>query len=411
MTRLASALLAVLGGSTFLLTGCDSDNRTISNVRPTVGAAYVPTNEDDNRVLAYARRDDGTLTFLASYSTEGRGTGGRIVPAQNRVIVDPLFSQDSAVMTPDRRHLFVVNAGDGTVTSFRINGDLSLSLADRKSTGGTFPNTLATNGAGVLYVANVNSPDNPINPGGTTPATLVGFRYDSIGRLAPIDGSTRVLSTSASLPSQVLFNRAGNQLIVVELFARTVAVYPLRGDGTLDEPMRNQTAVDVFGVSLLGDDIVLTADVSPVGVMNGGSASSFLLMGDGSLQPITQGVLSGRTTPCWTAVTPDGRHFYTSNTDDGDISLFSVDGSGALALVQASAARKEAAGAVSANNVATSGPVDTFVTPDGRFLYQQYSGRGSVVAYRIAPDGQLSEVGEFGQDRLPLIGAEGLVGF
>jgi hypothetical protein len=68
-------------------------------------------------------------------------------------------------------------------------------------------------------------------------------------------------------------------------------------------------------------------------------------------------------------------------------------------------------GALSAGGLPTSGPVDTFITPDGAFLYQKYSGRGSVVAYRIGDNGLLSEVGEFGSDRLPLVGAEGLDGF
>jgi 6-phosphogluconolactonase len=412
MNRIARVVCTFVGAlSSVLLLGCDSDRRDPPAARPAAGAVYVPTNEANNRVVAYRRFDDGTVSLIAVYSTEGLGTAGRIVPALDRVVVDPLFSQDSATLTPDRRLLFVVNAGDGSVTSFRVNGDQSLSLADREATGNLFPNTLAANGSGVLYVANVNRPDNPVNPGGTVPARITGFRYTTAGMLEPIASSTRDLSMLASLPTQVLFNRGGDRLIVVELFARTVSVYPLLGDGTLDAPRRTATMVDAFGMTMLRDDVLLTADVTPMGVVGGGGASSFALMGDDMLLPITEGVTNGKNAPCWTAVTPDGRFLYTSNTEDGDISLFAIDGNGALALRQAAVARKDPLGAVSVNNVPTSGPVDSFITSDGQFLYQQYGGRGSFVAYRIGQDGQLTELGEFGMDRLPLIGAEGIVGF
>jgi 6-phosphogluconolactonase len=411
MTR-AQVLCATLSALLPIAASCDSDNDSEPpEVRPVVGAAYVATNEASNRVLAYTRTDDGALTFLSEHATQGQGTAGRVIPALDRVVVDPLFSQDSLVLTPDRTLLFVVNAGDGSISSFRINGDRSLVFADRESTGGAFPNTIATNGAGVLYVANVNSPNNPVNPGGTEPATLRGFRYGTDGSLELIPQSDRTLSSPASLPTQVLFNAAGDKLIVVELFAQTIAVHPLIADGTLATPELNPTAVNVFGLSPIGSNVLVSANVSPPMVMGTGGASSFALQADNTLVAITGSAPNGKTAPCWTAVTPDARFLYTSNLDDGDLSLFAVNGNGQIALIQDSAARKEPLGGVTATNVATSGPVDTFITADGLFLYQQYSGRGSIVAYRVGANGQLTETGEFGMDRLPLVGAEGLVGF
>ena len=49
----------------------------------------------------------------------------------------------------------------------------------------------------------------------------------------------------------------------------------------------SSTTVDAFGVAKLGEDKLLSADVSPVGVTGGGSASSFTLLANGSLVPIT----------------------------------------------------------------------------------------------------------------------------
>ena len=391
--------------------GCDSDNDSRPPAsRIVVGAVYVPTNEDDNRVAAFARHDDGSLTFVEMYDTGGRGTGGRIVPRLDRVITDPLFSQDSAVLSPDRRLLFVVNAGDASISSFRINADLTLTLADQEGTGGAFPNSIAVNERGVLYVSNVNSPNNPFNPGGTEPATITGFRFDAQGALTPIPNSTHPLSSEASLPTHVLFDPSGDRLFVAELFAKTIAVYPADPDGVLGQPQLNATKVNAFGLAFIGPDVLVTSDVSPMDQGGAGSASSFRVQPDGSLAPLSLGVGNGKITPCWTAVMPDGRFAFTSNLDDGDVSSF-AQATGMLTLVHATAAAKPPAGAVSAENIPTSGPVDSFVTPDGRFFYQQFGGRGSIVAYRIAEDGALTEVGEFGNDRLPLAGSEGAVGF
>ena len=74
----------------------------------TSNAVYVQTNEaEGNRVIAFGRDADGTLSELGAYETGGRGDGG-----------PHLTSQGSVTLTGDGSHLLVTNAGSGDVSVF-----------------------------------------------------------------------------------------------------------------------------------------------------------------------------------------------------------------------------------------------------------------------------------------------------
>ena len=83
------------------------------------GAVFVMTNSaNGNQIESYARHADGSLQWIASFATGGNGSGGTI---------DPLHSQGSLILSQDHRHLFAVNAGSGTISSFRVDGTFSRS--------------------------------------------------------------------------------------------------------------------------------------------------------------------------------------------------------------------------------------------------------------------------------------------
>ena len=71
------------------------------------GAVFVQTNEEANRVLAFARDADGNLAEPVSYETGGRGSATPHLP-----------SQGSVVVSGDGRSLLVANAGSGAVSVF-----------------------------------------------------------------------------------------------------------------------------------------------------------------------------------------------------------------------------------------------------------------------------------------------------
>src|SRR5580704_11590890 len=93
---------------------------------------YMMTNQvTGNNVLDYVRNTDGTLTFSASVSTGGTGSG--------------VFLNSSGPVALDatKQFLFVVNAGDNTVSSFII-GASGPTLVSHVSSAGTYPVSVAS---------------------------------------------------------------------------------------------------------------------------------------------------------------------------------------------------------------------------------------------------------------------------
>nr|WSY50979.1 hypothetical protein OG999_13240 [Streptomyces sp. NBC_00886] len=110
-------------------------------------AVFVQGNElKGNTIHVFKRAQDGKLTAAGSYATGGKG--GDQVDAPT----DSLASQSSLVYDDRSRLLLAVNAGSGTVTSFRVEGQ---KLTDRRvmSSGGDFPASIAVSGR-VAYVMN-----------------------------------------------------------------------------------------------------------------------------------------------------------------------------------------------------------------------------------------------------------------
>src|SRR4029453_7201815 len=95
------------------------------------GVVFVQTNEERNRVLAFARDADGGLAEPASYETGGRGSMAPHLP-----------SPGSVVLSAARRFLLVANAGSGDVSVFRVDG-ARLELIGTVPSGGDAPRSIA----------------------------------------------------------------------------------------------------------------------------------------------------------------------------------------------------------------------------------------------------------------------------
>ena len=137
-------------------------------------AVFVQTdNTAGNRVVAYRRAADGTLSPAGSYATGGRG--GILAGS----VVDHTASQGSLTYDPRHGLLYAVNAGSDTISVFAVRGD-RLALREVLSSGGTFPVSVAVHGD-LVYVLNA------LNGG-----SVQGYRV--LGSfLAPLPGSHRAL--------------------------------------------------------------------------------------------------------------------------------------------------------------------------------------------------------------------------
>jgi len=324
--------------------------------RGVVGAVYTMSNDAvENSILVFNRHPDGELTPAGSYSTGGLGTGGG------------LGNQSGLVLSLDQKWLFAVNAGSNEISVFAVERN-GLDLVDRINTGGKQPVSLALDRK-ILYVLHAGVPN-----------TITGFRVESHGKLTPLPGSTRPLSSADTAPAQIGFSPDGSALVVTEKNTNLIDVYTVDRDGLAEGP----TSFTAVGTTPFGfafgkrEQLFVSEAVS-------GSVSSYQLGEEGGLQVISPAVSTHQAAACWVVVTHDGRFAYTTNAGSGSISGFQVDHQGNLTLLDADG-RTGVTGDGSA-------PIDMALSGNSRFLYALGSGNGTVSAFQVdLKDGSLKSI-------------------
>jgi 6-phosphogluconolactonase (cycloisomerase 2 family) len=317
-------------------------------------------NTAGNRVVAYHRAGNGTLTLAGSYGTGGQGgvlTGS---------VVDHLASQGS--LSYDQRHglLYAVNAGSNTVSVFSAEGD-RLFLRQVISSGGTFPVSVAVRGD-LVYVLNA-----------TGGGSVQGYWVVS-GRLLPIPGSNRPLGLDptatpqfTNTPGQVAFSPGGSQLIVTtKANGNDIDVFGVHSDGRLSaSPVVNPEPGTVpFAITFdqAGHLVIANAGTNAL--------ATFRLSASGTVT-LLDAVATGQAATCWVA--PDGNALFASNAGSGTISAYQSSFSGQLTL--------------EGQHATDPGTVDATASPDGRFLYVQTGGTGTVDEFSVAAGGSLTSIG------------------
>lgn len=359
---------------------------------------FAQTDDSTNAVLHFKRNPDGTLAVGTSIPTGGKGTGGVTFPS-GAVGPDSLTGDNSVIVSPDQTRLFVTNAGDNTVSVFSIDpagGDPKLLAVS--PTSGVLPTSLgfANN---VLYVTHQQG----VNQ-------LGAYRVGTDGKLAQI-GSYPTVQADA-LPTAVTVSPDG-KFVLLDVRSlgvtptsganATHVVYPINADGTLGTAVVSPTLGNGPFASRFGTGALTRVAITVEAVSN--AVSSYQLADGGALSGISGPlIVPGAGTPCWLALTPDNKFAYVGN-GGGFISLYSIDASGHLTLVNGSAA---------AEPPTTAGvgsfAEDEWVSPDSKFLYQDYPGDDKIVVYSIGADGSLTKVGEQPARTLSGITLQGLDG-
>jgi 6-phosphogluconolactonase (cycloisomerase 2 family) len=328
-------------------------------------AVFVETNgTTGNAILAYHRADDGTLTQVASYPTGGLGG------AATGAAVDPLASQGALAHDSTHRLLLAVNAGSDSVSVFAVDGD-NLRLSQVVGSGGSFPASVAVSG-NLAYVLNAGG-DGGIN----------GYRIAG-GKLHPIEGSSRVLGLGnanppffLASPGQIGFTPDGDQLIVTTKKTGTIDVFNLSRNGRPSAtPAVTASAGPVpfaFAFDRAGWLIVTEAGSS--------SVTSYNVDSDGSLAVVDAGVQNHQAATCW--VTVARGFFFVANAGSADLSGYAITSAGTLSLINGSQVAASTGG----------GPIDMAASGDGRFLYVESGGTGTVDEFHVDSDGTLVAIG------------------
>src|SRR5882762_355035 len=109
-------------------------SQAISTSNRRGGNLYMQTNEVRNAIVHYRWSASGTLSEVERVATGGSGSG-ELSPIYHIKRPNDFEGAASVILTPDRRLLFVTNAGDNSVSSFEVDKEGRLTLLDVKRTG------------------------------------------------------------------------------------------------------------------------------------------------------------------------------------------------------------------------------------------------------------------------------------
>ena len=362
------ALAAGLGGGLSLSVSADDG----------VASGHVYVNDNTagvNTIGAFDRHADGSLTPIAGspFAAGGQGTGTAV------------GSQGALQLSSDGRYLLAVDAGSNQISVLRVRPVGSLRAVGHPVwSGGVEPISIAVHGS-LVYVANEGNKETG------TGSNYTGFRLGDGGHLAPIEGSTIDLPTTAN-PGDILFNSTGANLIGVEVGTTVASTFRI-DSFTVGEDGRLKPAEDSpFPAQAAGP---FGSEFSPVnprhlyvsnahGGAGNGSVSAFNVKPSGTLKPIGGSPYAdGQTAPCWVEISHDGRFLFTVNTGSTTISSYRILEDGSLSY-SSTTAFKSGPGIR---------PFDARLDPSGSTLYVVDAATATVSAFAVA-GGTLSELAQ-----------------
>jgi 6-phosphogluconolactonase len=331
---------------------------------PVVGYTYVNDNTASaNTIAGFARHADGSLTPIpgSPFAAGGAGLGSG------------LASQGAIQVTSDGRYLLAVDAGSNQISVLRITANGVPVLAGQPvSSGGIQPVSVAVSPSGLVYVAN----------SGAGGSGYSGFRLNPAGQLIPVPHSTVTVPDGSGL-GDVFFNATGDRLIGARTGTSQIDSFVVLPNGRLaaaqGSPFTGQ------GLGQLGAEFS-PANPSQLFVSNAhngpllGTVSAYTDSLSGQLTPIGSSPYADfQTAPCWVEISHDGQYLFTVNTGSGNISSYSVNPDGSLALIGSFAISGGGA------------DIDARLSPDGHYLLVDGSGHNFVSVFAVN-GGNLTEL-------------------
>ncbi len=435
-------LQMVAGGATGAVIGGGMAEHAVAQVMGTSksggGHLYMQTNELKNAIIHYRWAESGTLTEVERVATSGAGSGD-ISPIYHISRPNHHEGAGSVTLTPDRRFLFTTNAGDNSASSFAVDKEGRLKLLDVKPTGnkrkGGAKSVAYAPSSRTLFVVHTFGPDH-----------LRLMSVDEKGKLTPRaesysvntkdwpdrgptmavpspDGKFLLVGTTFDeLPSR---NNPDGTVIIwlphgpdgkLHIIASNapdpdgIVVFPLRDDGTLGAAkVQDAKGASPFYIAFLNrqpDTLVIAYAVS-----DGCALATIDKDGNISVGPLVKIDTSAGVPSelCWLAVSPDDRFVFTTNFGYSYMSSYRIDG-GKLSIAKDPACPKVPGDGTfrALDGVVSSGPSDSWITPDGAYVYQIYGNASKLVGYATQPDGSLKELTSA---KIPYNSPQGLAGF
>jgi 6-phosphogluconolactonase (cycloisomerase 2 family) len=343
---------------------------------PADAIVYTSSNEaEGNRVIAFdIKKRSGNLVEIGSFDTGGTGTGA------------PIGNQAALATDASDRWMFVTNAGDGSVTSFRLQEE-GLQFVNKVPSGGASAISVTVFGT-LVYVLNEGDgfSDDPF----MRYDNISGFRFNPVGELEPIPHSRRIVDkTQLTSPAQVGFNKSGTVLLVTEKATDTISTWFMADDGTpADTPLKRPSAVPTpFGFEFGDRDYVFITEANGGG--QGVTASYRVNRETGAVSSLVDLIEQGDAT-CWTVLNGDQTVGYSVNTGSGTVSPYHINFDGTIDPFYGYYRHYRYGDlAIATGN----GPRDAVLTQNNQFFYTLNNGDGEIRAFRVRRDGKLKRRG------------------
>lgn len=395
-----------------------------------VGHVYMQTNEKQNRILHFGRNENGQLELVESVPTGGAGSG----------IYKPISGQESApnafegagsvILAESNTMLFTTNGGDNSVTSFRVGADGKLTVIDRQSTGeaasgraGTAKSLAYRPQTRTLYVLHAFGPnhlrsyavsqDGKLNLRSDRQSVNTASKNDRVATQAVLSPDGNFLLVDILFDARPSANPDGSPKLVVANAPDPdgLVIFPVREDGTLDAP----SFADAGGA---GPFYIAFLNHSRDTFLNGVAVGDGVLVShidddgrvtNGTLIPIDTS-LGKPSELCWLQITSDNSLVLATNFGYGTVSTYRL-AEGRLTLLQDPANTPVTGDGTfrAVNGLVSSGPSDSWLTPDDQFFYQIFGNASTLISYRLdKTSGQLTEIS---RTPIPYNSPQGLAGF
>jgi 6-phosphogluconolactonase (cycloisomerase 2 family) len=432
------AIAASIVAATVIFTAVGSAAAPTAPTKKAAGGhLYMQTNDGRNAIIHYHWSANGALAEVERVATGGAGSG-ELSPIYHVNRPNDYEGAGSVILTSDHRFLFATNGADNSVSSFAVDKEGRLTLLDVKPTGNT-----ELGGAKSLTYAPSNRTLYVLHTSG--PDYLRLMSVDGEGKLTPRPEkySVNTMEWNNRVPTMAVLSPDGKFLFVGTTFDEFpsrknpdgslilwipdkhgalhviasnapdpdgIVVFPVGEDGALREPsFYDARGASPFYITFLHN----RPDTFVVGyaVSNGVSIGKIDVNGKISVSaPVTLDTSAGVPSElCWLAVSPDDRWVFTTNFGYSDISSYRIDGD-VLSIAKDPASPKVPGDGTfrAIDGVVSSGPSDSWISPDGAFVYQIYGNASKLVGYATKPDGSLDEVTSVA---IPYNSPEGLAGF
>ena len=220
-----------------------------------------------------------------------------------------------------------------------------------------------------------------VNAGGSVGGTdnITAFLVND-GKLSALAQSTRPVSAAFTTPTDVQFINDGKVLIVTERDTSVIDTYTISADGLATSHQLFESAgKSSFGFAAGRSGRIFVSEAA--GVPGASSASSYQVSDTGGLTVISPTNSTKQRAACWLVLTPDEKFAYTANAASGTLSAFSVSPNGDLSLLDFNG--------ITGNIGSGSHPVDMAVSQNGGFLFSLANGSGTLNLFQISCDGAL----------------------